>query len=739
MLPGVFGRFARATGLCISMLAGAATVGEAAPAAGTVITNTATLSYADAHGAAFTTQSNTLSIAVSAVSAVVVSPKEAAVDPTAEGYPTGATITRTFTVTNAGNAADAYTLTAASTGGGTIASISAVTSSGSLAMLPNATVTPTLQPGQSLQLVLTITTAGVAVGTAFPIAVSVRSTNAAAANGLVSDSGRVWALALSNASLAGPGGPTTAILKLVDHARMHAAQAGETVTYEIAFKNYGATPATNVTLVDTIPAGVRALAATTTLDGTNVGPATTLIGQILTVHIGTLAPGATGTVDFDAQLQPGQAAGATFVNVATLQADGISQMATAPASVFLGLADIVFDGYAGGAAGIGGAVLTLRDFTTKAILPLPAIGAGGSSFARAPLAALVGVPPGGLPPNTANANPYTTAPGGAYSFVFDQSQLGTALSPAVYELDIGAPGYRDRRIRLTITPDVTGTLYNVTQQLLDDQDLAVAGGFSLTRSMVAISNVFGLLGNFPMFAPHPLAVAKSVDRDVASGGDRLGYTLQVGASGGSFGSATVVDTLPAGVAYAPGTARVDNVPVEPLRNGRRLSWTLGSLAAQHTITYACVVLPFAAEGATLVNVVDVTAISTNGVTVGGSASADTRVVAGAFGNRIVLTGRVFVDVGRSGRFHEGDRGVAGVRVYLEDGESVTTDAAGRFTFPSVHPGQHVLRIDPTSLPPAVRAYDDHRYDSAKSATRLVHGLYDSGLMQDVNFALEPAS
>ena len=67
-----------------------------------------------------------------------------------------------------------------------------------------------------------------------------------------------------------------------------------------------------------------------------------------------------------------------------------------------------------------------------------------------------------------------------------------------------------------------------------------------------------------MFAPHPLAVTKTVDRDVASGGDRLLYTVQVGASGGSFGATKVVDTLPAGVAYAPGTARVDNVPVEPL-------------------------------------------------------------------------------------------------------------------------------------------------------------------------------
>jgi hypothetical protein len=38
----------------------------------------------------------------------------------------------------------------------------------------------------------------------------------------------------------------------------------------------------------------------------------------------------------------------------------------------------------------------------------------------------------------------------------------------------------------------------------------------------------------------------------------------------------------------------------------------------------------------------------------------------------------------------------------------------------------------------VRPYRDRRIDSERSTQRLVHGLFDSGLMQDVNFALEPA-
>ncbi len=732
-------RLARSMGLAVSVLALASGIGEASPVAGSVIANTVTAQYADASGATYGVQSNTISVSVASVSGISVSPKETAADPATEGFPAGTNIVRTFTITNAGNVADAYTVQTLTTGAGTITSAAFLTPSGALPIALGSTVSPTLQPGESVKVQVALATAGAAVGTAFPIALTARSTNAAVANGLVTDSGKAWAVAQPGASLAGPLGPTASINKLVDQKRAHSAKPGDTITYSIQFKNYGGSPATNVVLIDDVPAGILALPQTVTLNGANAAPAATLAGQRLTVKIGTLAVGAVDTVTFDALVQNGATAGSTYVNVATVSADGIAAVATTPASVLAGLGNVVYDGYGGSGSPVNGAVLTLRDLATHAIVPLPQIGSvQGSSSLRSPLDVLVGVPAGGLPPNTANRNPFTTGADGGYSFVFDGAQLGTLAQPAQYELDISAAGYRDRRIQVTISPDASGLLYNVTLRQLDDQLLATAGGFTLTANSVSLSQVFGLLGNLPLFAPHPLAVTKTVDRDVASGGDRLVYTLQVGSQGAQLGSTSVIDTLPAGIVYAPGTARVDGVAVEPKRDGRILTWTFPSLAAQHTITYACVVMPFTADGATLVNVVDVDASSATGARVHGTASADTRVVAGALGNRIVITGRVFVDAARTGRFREGDQGVAGVRVYLEDGSSVTTDRYGRFTFPSVHPGQHVLRVDPSSLPAGVRAYDDRRFDSTRSLQRLLHGIYDAGLMHDVNFALEPA-
>ncbi|HEV3086301.1 MAG TPA: isopeptide-forming domain-containing fimbrial protein [Candidatus Elarobacter sp.] len=735
---GAFARIVRTAGLVVSLLACAAAIGEAAPA-GTSITNAATMTYTDAQGETFTAQSNAVTVLLAAVSAIAVIPKETAADPAAEGYTAGTLLTRTFTITNGGNVADAYTIAVAATGAGTLASIAFVTSAGNVPITLNSTLSPLLQPGESIKVQLTVNTAGVAVGTTFPITLTARTTNIAAANGLVSDSGRQWAISLPGATIAGPLGPNTIVTKLVNQVRSHPAQPGETVTYAISFKNYGGSPATNVVLTDNVPAGIAALPQTVALNGTNIASAATLNGQVLTVKLGTLAVGATETLTFDANVLSGSVAGASFVNVATIQADGIAQSSTSPASIFIGLANVVYDGFAGSGAPVGGAVLTLRDFNTKTIVALPKTGtSASSSSARMPLEQLIGVPADGLAPNRANANPFITASDGTYSFVFAPNQLGTAAGPAVYELDASAPGYRDRHIQVTISPDASGLLYNAVLRELDDQMLATPGGFALVANSVSLPEVFGLLGNLPMFAAHPLAVTKTVDRDVASGGDRLLYTIQAGASGASLGATKVVDTLPAGVVYAPGTARVDNVPVEPARVGRTLTWAFPNLSNGHTITYACVVMPYAAEGATLVNVVDVDATTSSGTHVAGFASADTRVVSGPLGNRIVITGRVFVDVNGTGRYREGDRGVAAVRIYLEDGESVTTDKYGRFTFPSVHPGQHVLRVDESTLPPGVRPFGDRRYDSAKSMQRLVHGLFDAGLMQDVNFALQGA-
>jgi uncharacterized repeat protein (TIGR01451 family) len=220
-----------------------------------------------------------------------------------------------------------------------------------------------------------------------------------------------------------------------------------------------------------------------------------------------------------------------------------------------------------------------------------------------------------------------------------------------------------------------------------------------------------------------------VNQTTAQPGDRLMYTIDVGnPSNGTLAQARIVDTLPPGEAYAPRTARLDGTTLDPVIDGRTLTWTLQSLGAgiKHRLTYAALVFPSVPAGTLLTNSATASAaISGTLVNVNASASASVQIIDGALSDRSVITGRVFLDVAGSGHFTRGDRGLAGVRVYLEDGTAALTDAQGRFSFPAVRPGTHVLRVDSATLPPGVHGITQ----------RLVHGLLDDGLMEDVEFGL----
>ena len=58
-----------------------------------------------------------------------------------------------------------------------------------------------------------------------------------------------------------------------------------------------------------------------------------------------------------------------------------------------------------------------------------------------------------------------------------------------------------------------------------------------------------------------------------------------------------------------------------------------------------------------------------------------------------LAGRVV-----AGSCGDGGEGVAGVRIYLEDGSYVLTDENGRYHFEGLRPGSHVVQLDLDSLP-----------------------------------------
>jgi hypothetical protein len=63
-----------------------------------------------------------------------------------------------------------------------------------------------------------------------------------------------------------------------------------------------------------------------------------------------------------------------------------------------------------------------------------------------------------------------------------------------------------------------------------------------------------------------------------------------------------------------------------------------------------------------------------------------------------VSGTVFPDANESGRLDAGEQGAANVTVILDGRYSARTDAQGRFEFPAVAAGRHVITVMPDNVP-----------------------------------------
>lgn len=71
------------------------------------------------------------------------------------------------------------------------------------------------------------------------------------------------------------------------------------------------------------------------------------------------------------------------------------------------------------------------------------------------------------------------------------------------------------------------------------------------------------------------------------------------------------------------------------------------------------------------------------------------VAGGGFGS---VAGVLYLDANDNGRLDAGEQGAANVTIVLDGRFSARTDAQGRFEFPAVGPGHHVITVVPDNLP-----------------------------------------
>jgi uncharacterized repeat protein (TIGR01451 family) len=199
-------------------------------------------------------------------------------------------------------------------------------------------------------------------------------------------------------------------------------------------------------------------------------------------------------------------------------------------------------------------------------------------------------------------------------------------------------------------------------------------------------------------------VKKSVNRNAASIGDIIRYTIEVeNLSGSAVDAVTLIDTFPAGVHYKTGTSRINGTAApDPTADGTRsLTWELGTLSTGDvlTIDYICVIGAGANTGtatnrAFAVGTLDSTGTSTQS----NIAAASITVSRGIFTDRGTIIGKVFIDRNCNSLQDTDEVGVSDVTLYMEDGTRVVTDENGLYSIPKVKTGTHVLLLDKSTLP-----------------------------------------
>ncbi len=327
-------------------------------------------------------------------------------------------------------------------------------------------------------------------------------------------------------------------------------------------------------------------------------------------------------------------------------------------------------------APVAGAVVTLLDVTGA--------GNGGRPNGLAKVFQVDGLTPA--------PSVLTTGADGEYRFPL--------VAPSVYRLQVVAPS------PYTYPSTLAASL------LPPERVVDAAGSYGATFTITALSEPVHLDIPLDADARAGFFIEKTASRKTAELGEFVDYQVRIkNVSGQLLGRIRVTDQLPAGFAYLRGSARLlldgsgattrldhSALPEPEGGVGPALVFNVGSIndGALLTLSYRVRVGPGALQG----DGINRAQASSAGPLpkLSNESRATVQVLPGVFGDRGFVVGNVYADCNANRERDADEPGIAGVRLFLEDGTFVTTDRLGRFSLYGLKPQTHVLKLDRTSLP-----------------------------------------
>ncbi len=257
----------------------------------------------------------------------------------------------------------------------------------------------------------------------------------------------------------------------------------------------------------------------------------------------------------------------------------------------------------------------------------------------------------------------------------------------------------------------------------------------LTQGALAMNTDTVYVAAAPPATDVTLFAEKTASRRYAEPGDVLEYSVRIAnRSDSALTTLAVTDDLPPGFAYVAGTAFAGGGRIADPAGGAgpHLVFDAGPLDPQAVaeVRYRVRIGSGAPRGDALN-----TAWGAGGGATSNRASARVTVLGGVFAEEGSILGAVYADADGDGRRGAGDHGLAGVRLYLDDGTFALTDRDGQYSFYGLAPRTHALKLDTSTLPAGAQPLaTDHRQGDMPSL-RFVD--LQRGEMARADFAVQP--